>query len=113
IPWRDINRHSLSGASEEHSVRITKVALIFRICDPAPPIAPELMRTPSRIGKTEVSIPGDARPVQFQALYLKLRGRIFKVIAGPRIRLVVQKPMYRININAYVDRIRFEALSFR
>src|SRR5438094_4998828 len=79
----------------------------------APPIASKIMKAPSGTGETEIPVPGHTRPIQFQALHLKLRGGIFEIVARTRILLAVEKPMHRINVHANINRMRFETLCFR
>jgi hypothetical protein len=81
--------------------------------DSTPAIAPEAVVTPTRVRETQVAIPGDADPIEFQALYLKFCGGIFQIKAGPGVVLPVQKPMNGVHLHANVDRIRFQAVGLR
>ena len=68
------------------------------------------MIVPARLAKTQVSIPSDTRPVQLQALYLKLRGRVLEVVARTGVARIVEKPFHRVHIDANVNRVWLEAL---
>ena len=59
---------------------------------------------------SKIRIPGDADPVEFQALNLKLGCSIFQVKAGSRVFPIVQEPVNGIDRSANINRVRLEAL---
>ena len=51
---------------------------------------------PTVTSVAEVGVPGDAGPVEFQALYVKFSGNVLKVIRRAHVFLAVEKPVNRI-----------------
>ena len=64
-------------AGEGNPVGVEKIAAIFEAGDIAPAVATEVVMGPAGVGEAEVAIPGDADPVEFQTLDLKLGGCVF------------------------------------
>jgi hypothetical protein len=89
----------LPSASEQDSVRIAEVASVVRIRDIAPSITSEVVKGPSGTAETQVAVPSYTSPVKFQSLHLKLRGRIFEVVARSSVLFAIEKPMHRINVH--------------
>jgi hypothetical protein len=93
----------LPCAGEENPVGVEKIPPIFEAGDIAPAVAAEVVMGPAGVGEAEVAIPGDADPVEFEALDLKFSGGVFKVRARVRIVRLVQEPVNGVHIDAELN----------
>src|SRR5881628_3242779 len=97
---RNVDHRSESGASEQHSILVPNELLLRRISLLSPMRAVlsavvEVTWQPTLFAgdRNKVAAPANARPVQLQALALKLGCGDFKLVAAADVSKRTQKPI--------------------
>ncbi len=98
-PLRNEQDHSLSCARQNHAIRILQVEPPALIPQGLPLGALEGATNPFILTVVKVTIPANANPIEFQSLHRKLGRYIFKIVGGPDIGFVVEKPIGRNNFS--------------
>ncbi len=80
ITWWDYDHHTLPGTGQKNSIGVLEVELPFTLSDPIPSISAKRPMFPPLCRISEISVPGDACPIQLETLYVKFRGNVFKII---------------------------------
>ena len=63
---------------------------------------------PLAIDPSEVSIPTNRNPVEFQPLHVELCARVFKIVRRAHVSLVVQEPVGCIDLFMNVESFGFQ-----
>src|SRR5262249_55036708 len=104
------DHHALTSTGQEDAIGVLLKHLAFSLPDTLPPIAFEGPILPTIGTVAEISIPGDANPVEFEALHVKLGGYVLQVVRRSNMLLAVQEPRDGVHRRFDVNSVWFQAL---